>query len=111
MPLRLMTPSSRFDVQFTRAADKDLFRFRGLATRAAAAIQRLETDPHRGHALTGTLRGARSLEFSMPGGADRAAYIVLEERQICLVFAVGAHEGFYQRAERRYTALQRLGEL
>lgn len=47
----------------------------------------------------------------MPGGAYRAAYIILEEQRICLVFAVGAHEGFYKRAKRRFEALQRLGEL
>jgi hypothetical protein len=53
------------------------------------------------------LLGARSLEFSLPGEAYRAAYIVLEEEQVCLVFQVGPHENFYKTAERRYAALRR----
>lgn len=75
------------------------------------ALSVLEQDPYAGHALTGSLRGARSFEFSLPGGAYRAAYVVLEEagEPICLVFLVGPHEGFYQKAERRPEALRRLG--
>lgn len=72
------------------------------------ALARLETEPYRGHALAGSLRGVRSLEFSLPGGAYRAAYVVDSEARACIVFIVGPHEGFYQRAERRAAALERL---
>lgn len=73
--------------------------------RAAEALRQLATDPEAVHPLQGSLRGARALGFSGPGGAYRAAYIVHGER--CLVFLVGPHEGFYALAERRYRALAR----
>ena len=41
------------------------------------------------------------MEFSLKGVAYRTAYVVLEEEKVCLVFVVGPHEGFYQKAERR----------
>ncbi len=80
----------------------------------------LEDNPHAGHRLTGRLRGARALEFSMPGGEYRAAYVIIKQepeeddevqegKQVCLVFMVGPHEGFYEKAERRIVALKRSG--
>lgn len=101
--------SERFTVRLTRTAEKDLARLRGLSGRATRALLLLEHDPYRGHTLAGSLHGARALEFSMPGGAYRAAYIVILADHVCLVFMVGAHEGFYHQAERRYAALRRLG--
>lgn len=99
-------PADRFSVELTRSAEKDLERLRGLKERATRAVLRLEVDPHLGHTLTGSLRGVRSLEFSMPGGAYRAAYVILLEARTCVVFLVGPHEDFYKRAERRYAALR-----
>jgi len=46
------------------------------------------------------------LEFSLKGVAYRAAYIVQEDEKACLVFMVGSHEGFYQKAARRAKALK-----
>jgi hypothetical protein len=57
------------------------------------------------------LRGVRSLEFSLPGGEHRAAYYVLIDDRVCLVFAIGPHENFYRLAERRYEALVKAGTL
>ncbi len=51
------------------------------------------------------------MEFSLPGGAFRAAYIVREAEKVCLVFLVGPHENFYEKAERRYRALKKCGEI
>ena len=76
---------------------------------ALKAIFALRDDPQKGHTLKGSLKGARSLEFSLPGGAYRAAYYVITEDEVCLVFAVGSHERFYEKAERRAEALARLG--
>ena len=45
--------------------------------------------------------------FSLPGGAHRAVYTVLEEEHVCLVFLIGPHEGIYRKAERRFAALRR----
>jgi hypothetical protein len=68
----------------------------------------LETEPTRGHILTGSLRGTRSLEFSLNGsGVYRAVYIVRNDRRVCLVFIVGPHENIYDRAERRVHAARR----
>lgn len=67
--------SERYNVQLTRSAEKDLRRLRHWTTRALAALAHLETEPYRGHGLAGRLRDVRSLEFSLPDGAYRAAYI------------------------------------
>ena len=86
--------SSAFTIELTREAEKDLDRLRG----------------HRDR-VTRSLRGARSLEFSLPGGAYRAVYIVLDEERICIIFIIGSHENVYKRAERRYQALKRTGQV
>jgi hypothetical protein len=98
-----------FEVRLTRQAEKDLVRLRSGTAQATGALLALEADPRRGHTLKGSLQGVRSLEFTLPGGAYRAAYVVLEAQRACLVFMVGPHEGFYDKAERRYAALRRLG--
>lgn len=104
-------PNDRFDVQLTRQAEKDLRRLRPWTAKATQVLLTLEQDPYRGHLLKGSLRGVRSLKLSLPGGAYRAAYVVLEDERVCLVFLVGPHEGFYKQAERRFDALRRQGEI
>ena len=103
--------SEPYAVEVTRAARKDLADLRTHAAHALNALARLEQDPRRGHTLAGSLKGARSLEFSLPGGAHRAVYVVDDERRACVVFLIGAHEGIYKLAERRFDALKRQGEL
>lgn len=93
----------------TRNAEKDLLGLGPLAGKAANELLVLKGDPHKGHPLRGSLRGARALEFSLQGVAYRAAYVVLKKERVCLVFMVGPHEGFYQRAERRARALRQQG--
>ncbi len=91
-------------VELARGAAKDLEQLDPSARRQAlTALQQLETTPEKGHRLKGSLRGVRSLPFSAPGGAYRAAYIIYHER--CVVFLIGSHEGFYALATRRYRAL------
>ena len=104
--------SSRFGIQLTREAQKDLKGLRPHVERASRVIRGLADDPYRGHTLTGELKGTRSLEFSLPGsGVYRAVYVVIDENQICLVFIVGPHENIYDRARRRLQALQRAGRI
>ncbi|MBM2813050.1 MAG: cytotoxic translational repressor of toxin-antitoxin stability system [Chloroflexi bacterium] len=98
-----------FDVRLTRQAEKDIRDLRPWADRILRALQSLKQDPGRGHALRRSLAGVRSLEFSLPGGAHRAIYVVIEDERVCLVFLVGAHEGIYERAERRVQALRHQG--
>jgi mRNA-degrading endonuclease RelE of RelBE toxin-antitoxin system len=59
--------SNRFDVQLTREAEKDLKRLQAHTGRVTRAILKLEDDPFLGHPLTGSLKGTRALEFSLPG--------------------------------------------
>lgn len=103
--------SSHFELRLTRNAEKDLLRLRELTEKATRELLALKQDPYSGHPLKGSLRGARALEFSLKGVAYRAAYVVLEEEKVCLVFMVGPHEGFYQKAERRVKALRKQGML
>ncbi|MGB9660623.1 MAG: type II toxin-antitoxin system RelE/ParE family toxin [Moorellaceae bacterium] len=98
-----------FEVRLTRNAEKDLLRLQDLTQRATKEILALKENPYKGHPLKGSLRGARALEFSLKGVAYRAAYVVLEEEKVCLVFMAGPHEGFYEKAERRMKALRGRG--
>lgn len=98
-----------FEVRLTSQAEKDLKDLRPCQRRVIQELLALEDDPVQGHVLKGSLAGVRSLEFSLPGGAHRAAYILRGEDRVCLVFQVGPHEGFYERAEQRYAALKRQG--
>lgn len=103
-----MTRIERFEVELTDQAEKDLKRLRPWTDQAVQALLQLESNPHRGHTLAGSLRGARSLEFSLKGGGQyRAVYLVLDDEKVCLVFIVGPHENIYEKAERRVAALRK----
>lgn len=95
-----------WEIRYTPQAEKDLKDFRSHAARVRATIQVLRDDPARGHTLTGSLFGCRSLGFKMPGqrAAYRAAYVLNPERRRVVVFAIGPHEGFYEMAGRRARA-------
>ncbi len=99
-------PSERYEVELTSQASKDMTELRSYLLRVAAELLELRDHPRKGHPLAGTLRGVRSLEFSLPGGAYRAAYVVDDQRKLCSVFAVGPHENFYKLVERRYAGLR-----
>jgi hypothetical protein len=106
--------SELFEVRLTRSAEKDLLDLRELTEKATKKILALKQAPYKGHPLKGRLKGVRALEFSLKGVAYRAAYVVLSEvgagrkgERVCLVFTVGAHEGFYEKAERRAEALMK----
>jgi hypothetical protein len=98
-----------YGLRLTRNAEKDLLGLRGLTEHATIELLALKQCPHKGHPLQGSLRGTRALEFSLKGVAYRAAYVVLAEEQVCLVFMIGPHEGFYQKAEQRVKGLRRQG--
>ena len=101
-----------YTIQFTKKADKDFSHLDRIEMKKAAqAIAKLTTDPYLGHPLTGKLNGARSLEFSAPGGAYRAAYVVRDDFERIVIFMIGSHEGFYAEAERRYEALNDLNQI
>ena len=79
-------------VELTRQAEKDLKDLTTLDEEATAEILRLEDEPGAGTRSSGSLRGARSLEFNLKGsGAYRAVYTILDADRVCLVFIVGPH--------------------
>ena len=104
--------SEPYEVELTREAAKDLERLRPWSDQVARRIRRLEETPYAGHLLTGNLRGARSLEFSLKGsGVYRAVYFVTEHNRICLVFIICPRENIYDKTERRIEALRRSGRI
>lgn len=107
-----MSTSRRYTVEMTRQAEKEFSALRAdHAETAARAIVKLETDPYAGHTLSGSLRGARSLEFNLKGsGAYRAVYKIINDECVCLIFMVGSHENIYREAEKRYERLRKRGE-
>ena len=106
-----MTASDRYEVRLTTQAVKDLKRLRPWTDHALQAASVLEDDPYRGHGLSGSLRGVRSLAFTLKGsGAYRAIYRILEDEPVCLVFLIASHENVYREAERRAAALRTGGD-
>ena len=105
------SPPAPYQVRLSSTAVKDLKDLGPFEAKAARALGRLMDNPLAGHPLTGALKGLRSLEFSLPGGAYRAVYAVKPKERVCLVVIVGPHEGLYERAARRVAALRRAGEL
>ena len=104
--------TERFTVELTRDAAKDLKRLRSWAEQATLAILKLEGDPYLGHPLSGSLKGTRSLEFSLKGSSVyRAVYVLADGNRVCLVFIVGPHENISMKAERRVAALKRAGRI
>jgi mRNA-degrading endonuclease RelE of RelBE toxin-antitoxin system len=99
--------SDEFQVQLTRRAEKDLRRFRSALKQVRSALKQLEVDPFTGHPLSGTLQGVRSLVFTIPGTSCRAAYVVLENERVILVFLIGTRERFYEHAQRRWNAVRK----
>ncbi|HUG13820.1 MAG TPA: type II toxin-antitoxin system RelE/ParE family toxin [Thermomicrobiales bacterium] len=103
-------PADRYEIELTRSAEKDLERLKSRRDQAMRALLQLEENPVAGHTLSGNLKGARSLEFSLKGsGVYRAVYTILEDDRVCVIFIIGPHENIYDKAERRYKALRRAG--
>lgn len=98
------------DVQLTHQAQKDIKKLdKPVKERALKAIQQLQSNPGAGHTLEGSLKGCRSLEFSAPGGAYRAVYVIADDGQAAvLVFLVAPHENIYDAAKRRFATLNKL---
>ena len=98
---------SPYDVQLTRSADRDLRKLRQWTDEIEETLLSLGVDPYQGDPLAGSLSGVRSLHFSLRGsGAYRAAYLVLEDEKVVLVFMIASRENFYSEATRRFQSLQ-----
>lgn len=96
-----------YRVELTTRAKKDLKKLRHDLANALRQIAVLESDPYRGEQLSGTLREARSLHFSLRGGGQyRAIYLILDDETVCLVFLVAARENVYDEARRRIQSME-----
>ena len=98
-----------FCVQLDPISQKDLKAIRHNREKIVDELLELEKNPTKGHDLKGNLQGIKSLEFKIKGSGDyRAAYLLLEEDKVCLVFALGPHENFYDLVSRRVKIVQPL---
>jgi len=97
-----------YNVELTSTASKELASLKPYVEEVAKIILVLEKEPNAGHSLKGNLHRFRALEFSLPGsGQYRAAYVVIEDKQTCVVFAIGPHEGFYENVKLRAKAIRK----
>ena len=98
----MTSTESRWEIVIHRIARKDLKPFRHVLDDLEAKIAVLETRPDAGNELEGSLRGVRSLKFSLKGvGECRVAYFKLAPDRICLLFLIASRENFYAEATRR----------
>ena len=103
-----MTRDERYEVEILRQAEKDLKDLRQNRAWAIQELLKLEGNPRLGHTLAGSLRGTRSLEFTLKsGGAYRAVYTILDDEHVCIIFLVKSHENVYKEAERRWDAVKK----
>jgi len=97
-----------YNVELTTTAEKELLSLVPYVEKVTKILLRLETEPEAGHTLKGDLFDFRSLEFSLPGsGQYRATYLIIEDKRICLIFAIGPHEGFYNIVKQRAKAIRK----
>lgn len=75
----------KYTVHITKSVEDDLKEFDSYRTKVIQEILILESNPLVGHALRGKLKGLRSLEFSLPGGACRAVYKIKDDMQYALL--------------------------
>jgi mRNA-degrading endonuclease RelE of RelBE toxin-antitoxin system len=100
-----------FRVELDPLSQKDLKGFPYNREEIVEEILELEKNPNKGHDLKGNLQGVKSLEFRIKGSGEyRAAYLLIEEDKVCLVFAVGTHENFYDLVSKRVKAVKPLLE-
>jgi mRNA-degrading endonuclease RelE of RelBE toxin-antitoxin system len=97
-----LSESDPFLVEFSKDAKKDLKKYRSAAPLVGKAVARLAVDPELGEMLSGDLAVFRSLHIAVKGSGEfRAVYLIEADARVCLVFAIGPREGFYQSLKRR----------
>jgi len=96
-------------IELTPHADKDMKGLWKVSGKVTEHLKVLKTNPLKGHPLSGSLQGARALDFTMKGsGQFRAAYFYFPDENVVIIFLVGPHENFYQMAEKRIKLLKDL---
>mgnify|MGYP001256912785 CR=1 FL=1 len=101
--------NSEVAVELTKQAERDLKALWKISEEVIEHLKILKNDPEKGHPLTGSLQGARSLEFSSKGsGQYRAAYVYIIKDSKVTIFMVGPHENFYKQALKRVSLVKEL---
>ncbi|MDD2999592.1 MAG: type II toxin-antitoxin system RelE/ParE family toxin [Candidatus Riflebacteria bacterium] len=96
-------------VELTKAAERDLKALWKVSEEVVEHLKVLKTEPEKGHPLTGSLQGVRSLDFALKGsGQYRAAYFYIFKNSKVTVFMVGPHENFYKQAQKRVAQVKDL---
>ncbi|PKL42323.1 MAG: hypothetical protein CVV41_14370 [Candidatus Riflebacteria bacterium HGW-Riflebacteria-1] len=94
--------NSEVVVELTKLAERDLKALWKISSEVIEHLKILRNNPEKGHPLSGSLQGARSLEFSLKGsGQYRAVYVYIIKDSNVTVFMVGPHENFYKQAQKR----------
>lgn len=97
-----------YNVELTSTSEKELASLKPYVEEVVKIILVLEKEPNAGHSLKGNLHRFRALEFSLPGsGQYRAAYVIIEDKKTCVVFAIGPHEVFYDNVKLRAKAIKK----
>ena len=100
--------NKKYNIKLTKSASKELASLSPYIEEATKAILILEKTPNAGHILHGDLHNFMSLDFSLQGGGQySAAYIIIETERVCIVFAIGPHEGFYERVKLRAKTIRK----
>ncbi|PIY26726.1 MAG: hypothetical protein COZ11_01895 [Deltaproteobacteria bacterium CG_4_10_14_3_um_filter_51_14] len=98
-----------FRVELLAGAQKDLKGLWLIRAEVVVALLDLEKVPDKGHDLRQDLQGILSLDFTIKGsGQFRAAYLMLEEDQICSILAIGPHQNFYDLVKSRLGQIKAL---
>ncbi|HET7036033.1 MAG TPA: type II toxin-antitoxin system RelE/ParE family toxin, partial [Thermomicrobiaceae bacterium] len=86
----------KFEVRTSCAADRDLRKLRQWEDDVESILLGLGEDLYQGELLHGSMRGVRALHFSLRGSGEyRAAYLVLVDERVVLVFMIASRENFY----------------
>jgi len=97
-----LSESEPYLVEFSKEAKKDLKQHRSAAAAVGKAVARLAIEPELGEKLLGEMEGFRSLHIVVKGSGEyRVVYLVEETKRLCIVFAIGPREGFYNSLKRR----------
>lgn len=97
--------NGKYRVELTTRAQRDLRKLSHDLDNVLQHISALESDPHCGERLSGPLRDAWSLHFSLKGSGEYRAIYVVEDDCVCLVFLVAARENIYREAVKRFKSL------
>ena len=101
---------SRYKVEVTKAAEKDLDDLKHLRQEAVNKLLELENNPaDKTSSLSGILKGLKSYKFNLNDGAYRAILKIYEGDSVCLLILIGPRENLYKQVARKVKSLKKQG--